>query len=59
MGQGRDGEDRRCQNSERGDDPRARRIEVLEAVPKPADRERKPEDAIGEDRADQRGLDEL
>jgi hypothetical protein len=56
-----DGEDRRRQDCERRDDPRARRVEALEPVPEPADGEREPEneDAVREDRADQRGLHKL
>jgi hypothetical protein len=61
VGQCWHGEDRRRQDAECGDDPRPRRVEALEPVPKPPDGERESENenAVREDRADQRGLHEL
>ena len=61
VGERGNGEDRRRQHSERRDDARAGRVEALEPVAEPADGEGEPENenAVGEDRADQRGLDEL
>jgi hypothetical protein len=61
VGERGNGEDRRRQDGERRDDPRAWRVEALEPVSEPADGEREPEDedAVRQDRADQRSLYEL
>jgi hypothetical protein len=60
VGERRNGEDRRRQHGKRRDDPRAGRVEALHPVAEPADHEgeAKDEDAVREDRPDQRGLHE-
>jgi hypothetical protein len=61
MGECRNGQNRRRENGQGRDDPGTRCVEALDPVPKPADGECKAEDedAVGEDRADQGGLNEL
>jgi hypothetical protein len=55
------GEDRRGEDAERRDDPCPRSVEALQAIPEAAcgERETKDEDAVCQDRADERGLHEV